>query len=448
MKLNVFINGQPVAILDSPDGFEHVLTYRPEVREDDFVSLLMPVRTESWTWPSLHPFFQMNLPEGFLLTILKEQLGPLLGARPLEILAVVGTNTIGRVQVSASDDLDTAGLPTFNLAKLLHGDNSPAAFVALVREYARSGVSGVVPKFLAPETEVRFKKASLALDRRIIKGSSDRLPFVALNEHLCMEVARQTGYKTAQTHVSDDGQALVVERFDIERETGKRLGFEDACSLLGLPPEDKYQSTWERVARLTRDFVANENLRAAQEQLAVTLLLTYALGNADCHTKNLGYLYTSKRDVRIAPIYDMLSIRVYDFYADNPPGMAIDGRKTWTPGQALWRVLQQHFGIEPKQQRELTDKVATAISSVVPELIHRVHHTPGFGEIGTRMLWEWDQGLRRLNDRVTVQVPNIVEQATAAGIKQAPRATQHVPARFGESPLLASRRRKKVTLAS
>jgi serine/threonine-protein kinase HipA len=64
------------------------------------------------------------------------------------------------------------------------------------------------------------------------------------------------------------------------------------------------------------------------------------------------------------------------------------------------------------------------------------------------MLWEWDQGLRRLNDRITVQVPNIVEQATAAGIKQVPRAAQHVPARFGESPLLASRRRKKVTLAS
>jgi serine/threonine-protein kinase HipA len=295
---------------------------------------------------------------------------------------------------------------------------------------------------------VPFKKGSLATDRYIIKGSSERLPFVALNEHLCMEVARRTGYQTPRTRVSDDGQALVVERFDIEHEAGKRLGFEDACSLLGLPPEDKYKSTWERVARLTREFVADENMRTGQEQLAITLLLTYALGNADCHTKNLGYLYTSARDVRVAPIYDMLSIRVYDFYAGNPPGLFIDGRKTWTPGKALWRVLQQHFGIEPKQQRELADKVAEAISNVVPELIHRVNHTPGFGEIGTRMVWEWGQGLRRLNERITVQVPDIVAQATAAGIKQVAPPAEHIPERFGESPLLASRRKKKATPAS
>ena len=210
----------------------------------------------------------------------------------------------------------------------------------------------------------------------------------------------------------------MVERFDIEHETGKRLGFEDACSLLGLPPEDKYKSTWERVARLTREFVADENMRTGQEQLAVTLLLTYALGNADCHTKNLGYLHTSARDVRVAPIYDMLPIRVYDFHAGGPPGMFIDGRKTWTPGKTLWRVLQQHFGIEPKQQRELADKVAEAISNVVPELVHRVKHTPGFRETGTRMLREWGEGLRRLNERITVQVPDMVAQATAAGIKQ------------------------------
>ena len=267
MKLNVFVNGRPVAVLDSPDGFAHVLNYRPEATEEDFVSLLMPVQTQSWVWPTLHPFFQVSLPEGFLLAVLKEQLGPHLGARALELLAVVGKNTIGRVQVSASDDLVAAGVPSFELAELLHGDNSPATFVALVREYAMSGVSGVVPKFLTPETQARFMKASLATDRYIIKGSSERLPFVALNEHLCMEVVRHTGYPTPHTEVSDDGKALVVERFDIEQKTGQRLGFEDACSLLGLPPEDKYQSTWERVARLTREFVSGENVRKAQEFL-------------------------------------------------------------------------------------------------------------------------------------------------------------------------------------
>lgn len=447
MKLNVFVNRTPVAVLDSSDGFAHVLTYRPETTEDEFVSLLMPVRSQSWAWPALHPFFQVSLPEGFLLAVLKEQLGPHLGASPLDLLAVVGKNTIGRVRVSASEStvVEAAG---FELTQLLHGNNSPAAFLELVRRYATSGVSGVVPKFLTPETQALFKKASVATDRYIIKGSSERLPFIALNEYLCMEVARRTGYPTPRAEVSDDGQAIVVERFDIDDESGQRYGFEDACSLLGLAPEQKYQPTWERVARLTREFVADEHMRAAQEQLAVTLLLTYALGNADCHAKNLAYIYTSMRDVRLAPIYDMLSIRVYDFYASNPPGMFIDGRKTWAPGKALWRVLQQHMGVEPGRQRELTDRVTEAVSSVVPDLLHRVQHTPGFRAIGARMLWEWHRGLRRLDERITVPVPDIVGAATNAGIEPPVPPAEYVPERIGGSPLLAPRRRKKPIPAS
>jgi hypothetical protein len=64
---------------------------------------------------------------------------------------------------------------------------------------------------------------------------------------LCMEVSRQAGIPTAQTQVSDDGQALVVHRFDFENDGVTRKGMKDLCNLLSLRPEEKYQSTWERV---------------------------------------------------------------------------------------------------------------------------------------------------------------------------------------------------------
>ena len=64
---------------------------------------------------------------------------------------------------------------------------------------------------------------------------------------------------------------------------------------------------------------------------AATLLLTHALGNSDCHTKNLAFLYSGLEDVQVAPIYDMLTIVAYDSYADYPPGMSIDGRKPAQP---------------------------------------------------------------------------------------------------------------------
>ena len=45
------------------------MTYVPDVAPENLVSLTMPVRTESYSWDDqLSPlFFQMNLPEGYLL---------------------------------------------------------------------------------------------------------------------------------------------------------------------------------------------------------------------------------------------------------------------------------------------------------------------------------------------------------------------------------------------
>jgi len=68
MTLNFFVQGEHVAYLERPDGFQHELTYLTTARADQFFSLTMPVQTATWTWPALPPFFQVSLPEGFLLS--------------------------------------------------------------------------------------------------------------------------------------------------------------------------------------------------------------------------------------------------------------------------------------------------------------------------------------------------------------------------------------------
>ena len=124
---------------------------------------------------------------------------------------------VGRVQVAAPGATLTEPAQAIELATVLKGDNAEQAFAELVRQHATSGVSGVVPKFLDAQQEVRpaarlsrHKKVSLVTRRHIIKGSSAQLPFVALNEHLCMQVAARV-LPTAKTEISDDGLALVAE---------------------------------------------------------------------------------------------------------------------------------------------------------------------------------------------------------------------------------------------
>ena len=195
MKLGVYVLGKRVATLENVGDFKSVLTYDAGAVPADFVSLTMPVRTESWVWDdSLHPFFRMNLPEGYLLHVLEEQFGPHIGASPIALLSVVGRNMIGRVQVAPSGANLEEPISPLDVADLLQGDNSEAAFSALDHKYATIGVSGVVPKILYAQKTPRFSqynKATLFTRKHIIKGSTKQLPYLALNEHLAMQVARK-----------------------------------------------------------------------------------------------------------------------------------------------------------------------------------------------------------------------------------------------------------------
>src|ERR1039458_9634728 len=65
-----YTNKMVAAILESQGDFKSVFTYLPDVSSDDFVSLTMPVRTESWKWDGpLHPIFQMHLTLRNLLVV-------------------------------------------------------------------------------------------------------------------------------------------------------------------------------------------------------------------------------------------------------------------------------------------------------------------------------------------------------------------------------------------
>jgi len=404
MQLSVYVLGREVATLAQSGDFKSVLTYHPQVAADDFVSLTMPVRTESYVWDDqLPPVLQMNLPEGYLLQVLQEQFGPHISASPIALLSVIGRNMVGRLQVAAPGaDLSVPAKP-IEVASLLKGDNSEEAFAALVREHATSGVSGVVPKFLDAQAAdgaplALHKKTSLLTRRHIIKGSSAQLPFVALNEHLCMQVASRV-MPTAYTQVSDDGQALVVHRFDVDEHGQAHWGMEDFCSLLGLRPAAKYDTTWERIAKAVRDHVAGAQRLESFRQLATSVLLTYALRNADCHAKNLALRYTSRADAHLSPTFDVITTSVYAGFQHNPPGIGFMGKKTWVPGKNLQKFIAATFGIQPKEQQHMVQAISDAVADVGPLVRQAIVQHPGFEEVGKRMLMAWAEGVQGLRDQ-------------------------------------------------
>ena len=447
MKLNVHVLGQHVGVLEQVGDFKSVMAYVPEVAPENLVSLTMPVRTESYPWDDqLHPIFRMNLPEGYLLKVLQEEFGPHIGASPVALLSVIGRNMVGRLQVAPQGAaLDEPAKP-IEVTELLRGDNSEEAFSRLVREHAKSGVSGVLPKFLDTEAKQQgglgpHKKATLLTHQHIIKGSSARLPFATANEHLCMQVAAKV-LPCAKTELSEDGNVLVVHRFDVD-ENGKLFrALEDFCALLGLRPEQKYETSWERIAKAVRDHVDGRYQYETFQKLAAMLLMTYAMRNADCHSKNLALLYTSREDARLAPVYDFFTTSVYAGYRDNPPGIMFGGRKTWLPGKTLAKFITATLNIPDREQKEMVERISDAVADTAPAVREIMNRYAGFKETGKRMLATWNDGVNHLRDSRMYALNSWKSSEAFEGISDPPKL-ENPRTVVGRSELLAAPRKRK-----
>lgn len=443
MRLDVQVSCRHVARLYR-ERDKYVLQYVAGVDPADFVSLTMPVREEPWRWPrDLHPFFRQNLPEGYLLSIIREEFAPLLDGTDLSLLAVVGGISIGRVIVTPEGVAPGSQLEPLQVDQLLTGDNTADHFSALVRRYARAAISGAVPKFIAPqarpeEAGMPLGKPTLRTSRHIIKGSDDSTPYLGFNEFYTMRVLERLNVApVARTRMSDDGRVLVVDRFDVDEEGVPVYGVEDACGLLGLPPHEKYATTAERVLHATRAYLPAASSRMQLEQLGWHLLTNYVVRNADCHAKNVALYYTSLADVSYTPAYDIVTTQAYPRFAANPPGLSIEGRKTWAPGKSLERFFNTRLGIAPRRYAEMVERLCESAVTVGQEVIEAAKNEPCWHDVAKQMVHAWNDGMGSLRDPGKgIRLAAAIEAAGFSG-PQPPDKTRSM---IGRSPLLASRR--------
>lgn len=316
-------------------GAGYLFGYAPEARPAAQVSLGMPVRLEQYAHPELHPIFQMNLPEGYVLERLRLRLAKATPLDPMLLLALTGQESaIGRVQVSPpaalarllSQPAQTAGGE--RLSQILAWDGAEDLFEALAQRYLlRTGVSGVQPKLLVPEAHEPGQKVSLATSELIVKGAGADYPGLAVNEFVCMSIARDGGLPVPEFYLSENRRLFVMRRFDRGPE-GQPLGFEEMLVLMGKGAARKYEGSYEQVARFAELFCSPQHHRQALEQLFGQVALSCILGNGDAHLKNFGVLYGDPTvdDVSLAPAYDIVNTTAY--LPDESLALTLSGSKS------------------------------------------------------------------------------------------------------------------------
>lgn len=420
--LDVYVSGTRVGVLTTtPEGL-YVFTYLPETPSEKLVSLTMPVRAESYKWNrgGLHPFFQMNLPEGTKKALLQEKLGSLTAVTDFGLLALTGQRTIGRVRCVPQGQTLQIDQDDLQVAALLASPNAHELLMEHLEKGIMEGVSGVMPKLL------RNDKSTTATDEYIVKTGRPDLPGLAINEYLCLSAARRCDLHVPEIELSKDGNVLAIRRFD-RMDDGRELAVEDFCSLQGLGPESKYSGSLENIAARLKDYVTPEQFHNNAIRLFKLLLLNYSIHNADAHLKNFALVYTTPDDVTLSPVYDILTVTAYGEYAKNIPGLTLEGKKIWACGKSLHKFVNQRLNLSAKIRAEALASVTSSLQATFFEIHAYAEKFPHFRETAKRMLDEWEKGIAGIQPTASARVPSPREVRDFLGMSPPTSPTNKSP---------------------
>ncbi|MGF6206348.1 type II toxin-antitoxin system HipA family toxin [Pseudomonas frederiksbergensis] len=358
--------GSSGSILTSREDF--IFRYHDDAFPNMAISLSMPVRADEFRRRDLHPIFQMNLPEGYVLEQLRNRLAKTVNVDPMLLLALSGSSSpIGRVQVrSEAVDVLLGGqqFPGEKLEEILSWDGTEDIFAGLLDRYIlRAGISGVQPKVLVPEQqETELPRVTSKTSDLIIKSGRDEFPGLAINEFLCMSIAKDAGIPVPEFYLSDNARLFVMRRFDRDEQLNP-IGFEDMAALMGLSADQKYSKSYAAMAKAIRLFCPAQHHRSSLDQLFDSVALSCIIGNGDAHLKNFGLLYSdpTQRDARVAPAYDIVNTTAY--IPEDVLALDLAGNKSmFASRQGLLEFAQS---CEVERPKERIQRLLTSLERVL-----------------------------------------------------------------------------------
>ena len=349
-ELFLWVNGAPQARLHKRSVFS--LAYEPDAQHR--VGLGLPLEDRVFQDGDLFAALDMNLPEGYLFERILARF-PKSSLTKMHLLALMGDGAIGRVGYALPGASPAPAGAQVSRGDLLAGSRSAALFEELVEAYLGSGtaLSGVQPKVMVPVAD----KVATNGPHVIVKAEGPRYPGLSANEWLCLQAARLAGLAVPRCELSQDGQLLVIDRFDIApaTETSGRLGFEDVAAIMQLRVRDrlssrKYIGSYEDVAQALR-LVCSEPADALRVFFD-GLVLAVLLRNGDAHLKNFAVLYDDAC-VWPSPVYDQVTTTLYTY--ERPGGIESVDRtmalKFWRGGRSGERSTARGYPARVELER-------------------------------------------------------------------------------------------------
>lgn len=191
--------------------------------------------------------------------------------------------------------------------------------------YTRADIKELAQEIVTASTTITGVQAKLSLDiargsknepqrftivglwgRFILKPQSELYSHLPELEDVTMHMAEAAGIKTvphALIRFADGELCYITRRVD-RTKGGVKIAMEDMCQLSERLTEDKYKGSYERVAKIIKEYSSVPMLDVVNFWEVV--IFSWITGNADMHLKNFS-LYKPSADYSLSPAYDLLS---------------------------------------------------------------------------------------------------------------------------------------------
>lgn len=283
-------------------------------------------------------YFDNLLPEELLRQAISKEAG-IKGEDAFALLEYLGAESAGSLTLLPPG----AQLPTTGELQPL----TDAALSARIEKLPRSTLTADAPKRMSLAgaqhkllvTKVDgelYEPVGATPSTHILKPShpvASDFPGSVTNEYVTMRVARACGLEIPEVEIRYVPEPVyIIERFDRRVQPAKhsktkpgqpvvsRRHIIDACQLLNRARSFKHSgATLETLQAIIE---RTTNKAATRFHLFRWLVFNIAVGNDDCHLKNLSF-YVSESGVQLAPHYDLLATSVWNTRA------FADEKETW-----------------------------------------------------------------------------------------------------------------------
>ena len=160
----------------------------------------------------------------------------------------------------------------------------------------------------------------------ILKPPGPQYPQLPEVEHLTMRMAAIAKIKTVPhslIKLQSGAIAYITKRVD--RIGQEKLHMEDMCQLTERLTEDKYNGSYEQIAKVIKKYSATPGLDTIN--FFELVLFSFLIGNADMHLKNFSLIYQPNLGIVLSPAYDLVATTLVNPADDEDFALTMNGKK-------------------------------------------------------------------------------------------------------------------------